>query len=82
MCFLLCIATRSLQLPWAAPVLRRGGQEKARAGLSRSASRVSDEGHGKENGAGRCSQHLSGYLMGDGRPAKVGAGIKENVQVE
>ena len=41
------------------------------------ASRVSDEGYGKANGAGRCSQHLSGYLTGDGRPAKVGAGIKE-----
>ena len=37
-------------------------------GLSRSASRVSNEGHGKENGAGRCSQHLSGYLTENSMP--------------
>jgi len=35
-------------------------RKKHGRGLTRSASRVSDEGHGKENGAGKCSQHLSG----------------------
>jgi len=55
-----CLFVLSLQLPWAAPVSYGGTGKTHGRGLTRSASRVSDEGHGKENGAGRCSQHLSG----------------------